>query len=162
MGPDTRALSLDLPPEDRAAFLKAECTDTAIRAEVKTLLGQADNSSNLLDPPALEGMREVIEAAISDGVPGPDGGGTGSTESVSGVQGAVIGRYRLLEKIGAGGMGEVWRAEQTEPIRRQVAFKLVKAGSNASPPGPALRDWHAPALHGRAVDATNSRFHGRQ
>ena len=33
---------------------------------------------------------------------------------------------------------------------------------NAPPPGPALRDWHAPALPGRAMDATNSRFHGRQ
>lgn len=41
----------------------------------------------------------------------------------------VIGRYKLLEKIGEGGMGEVWRAEQLQPFRRQVAIKLIKSQS---------------------------------
>jgi serine/threonine protein kinase len=49
----------------------------------------------------------------------------GSTESSGG---AVIGRYHLLQKIGEGGMGEVWLAEQKEPVRRRVAIKLIKAG----------------------------------
>ena len=39
-----------------------------------------------------------------------------------------IGPYRLVERIGEGGMGEVWRAEQTAPFRRTVALKLIKAG----------------------------------
>ena len=39
-----------------------------------------------------------------------------------------IGPYRLLEPIGEGGMGEVWLAEQLEPVRRRVALKLIKAG----------------------------------
>jgi len=43
---------------------------------------------------------------------------------------AVIGRYHLLQRIGEGGMGEVWLAEQKEPVRRRVALKLVKAGMN--------------------------------
>jgi non-specific serine/threonine protein kinase/serine/threonine-protein kinase len=42
----------------------------------------------------------------------------------------VIGRYHLLQRIGEGGMGEVWLAEQKEAVRRRVALKLVKAGMN--------------------------------
>jgi serine/threonine protein kinase/Tfp pilus assembly protein PilF len=49
----------------------------------------------------------------------------GSTESKAG---AVIGPYHLLQRIGEGGMGEVWLAEQKEPVRRRVAIKLIKAG----------------------------------
>src|SRR5262249_7326998 len=41
------------------------------------------------------------------------------------------GRYKLLEAIGEGGMGAVWRAQQTEPVKRQVAVKLIKAGMDS-------------------------------
>ncbi len=44
--------------------------------------------------------------------------------------GNAIGPYRLIQPIGEGGMGEVWLAEQKEPVRRRVALKLVKAGMN--------------------------------
>ena len=43
-------------------------------------------------------------------------------------EGERIGPYKLLEKIGEGGMGRVWMAEQVEPIRRMVALKVIKAG----------------------------------
>ena len=43
----------------------------------------------------------------------------------------VAGRYKLLEEIGEGGMGTVWMAEQTEPVRRKVALKLIKAGMDS-------------------------------
>src|SRR6202451_1023826 len=42
--------------------------------------------------------------------------------------GTVIGLYRLLQKIGEGGMGQVWLADQTQPVQRRVAIKLIKAG----------------------------------
>jgi non-specific serine/threonine protein kinase/serine/threonine-protein kinase len=44
--------------------------------------------------------------------------------------GRVIGRYHLFHRIGEGGMGEVWLAEQREPVRRRAALKLIKAGMN--------------------------------
>ena len=43
-----------------------------------------------------------------------------------------FGRYRLLQRVGEGGMGEVWLAEQTEPVRRQVALKVIKAGMDSA------------------------------
>src|SRR5262249_5374685 len=43
----------------------------------------------------------------------------------------VAGRYKLLERIGEGGMGEVWVARQTEPVQRKVAFKVIKAGMDS-------------------------------
>lgn len=47
-------------------------------------------------------------------------------------QGEVIGQYTLIERIGEGGMGSVWLASQHEPVRRQVAIKLIKAGLQGS------------------------------
>ena len=52
-----------------------------------------------------------------------------SAEEGAGV--VIAGRYKLLEKIGEGGMGEVWVAEQTQPVRRKVALKLIKAGMDS-------------------------------
>ena len=43
-----------------------------------------------------------------------------------------FGRYRLLQRLGEGGMGEVWLAEQTEPVRRQDALKVIKAGMDSA------------------------------
>jgi serine/threonine protein kinase len=44
------------------------------------------------------------------------------------IAGLIIGAYRLIQRLGHGGMGEVWLAEQKEPVRRRVAIKLIKAG----------------------------------
>ena len=44
----------------------------------------------------------------------------------------TVGSYRLLQLVGEGGMGEVWLAEQTHPVRRQVALKVIKAGMDTA------------------------------
>ena len=51
-----------------------------------------------------------------------------SPPSVNEQAGALIGRYKLLEQIGEGGMGTVWMAEQREPVKRRVALKIIKLG----------------------------------
>src|SRR5512143_2381600 len=53
---------------------------------------------------------------------------TRTLRATDGRPGQTIGPYHLLEKIGEGGMGEVWVAEQHKPLHRRVALKLIKAG----------------------------------
>ena len=52
----------------------------------------------------------------------------GEAKLVGEGPGTIIGRYKLLERIGEGGFGVVFMAEQTEPVQRQVALKVVKLG----------------------------------
>jgi serine/threonine protein kinase len=71
---------------------------------------------------------EQLDPTITSGANDTSVEPTRATEP--GEAGTVIGRYRLLRKIGEGGMGDVWLAEQREPVRRRVALKLVRAGMN--------------------------------
>ncbi|MBM4029116.1 MAG: serine/threonine protein kinase, partial [Planctomycetes bacterium] len=88
---------------DRVAYLEAACgTGTALRAEVDSLLRAYEGPAGILKPP--EGLLEEPADPVTEG------------------PGTVIGRYKLLEKIGEGGMAVVYMAEQTEPIRRKVAL----------------------------------------
>jgi tetratricopeptide (TPR) repeat protein/tRNA A-37 threonylcarbamoyl transferase component Bud32 len=70
------------------------------------------------------------EPPDATGVTGPNESGMAETRAMGPHEsaGTVIGRYHLLQKIGEGGMGEVWLAEQKAPVRRRVAVKLIKAG----------------------------------
>jgi serine/threonine protein kinase len=97
-------------PVERARFVVQACGgDPKLLAEVEALLRSHDSRS-LLDVPALD------STVVHDQSPLMEGPGT------------VIGRYKLLEKIGEGGMAVVYMAEQTEPIRRKVALKIIKLG----------------------------------
>ncbi|MFN0125990.1 MAG: serine/threonine-protein kinase, partial [Verrucomicrobiales bacterium] len=58
---------------------------------------------------------------------------TAPTQHMREAPGVWIGRYRLIELIGEGGFGTVWRAEQHDPVRREVALKVVKPGMDSAP-----------------------------
>ena len=103
------ALALESDAE-REDYLGRACSDMELRREVESLLEAHRNPDSLF----------AEEASDSEGtLPGQP-----FQESV----GTVIGRYKLLEKIGEGGCGVVYMAEQEEPIRRRVAFKVIKLG----------------------------------
>lgn len=70
-----------------------------------------------------DGGEEPTEPLDAQGFGGASGGRVHDVES-----GAEIENYRLIERIGEGGFGEVWLAEQSEPVRRRVALKLIKVG----------------------------------
>jgi serine/threonine protein kinase/Tol biopolymer transport system component len=99
------AMSLD--PGKRSAFLDRACGDEgSLRQEVEELLNADAAAGSFLRHP-------VFELPIADD---------------SHASQRTIGPYHLLELIGEGGMGEVWLAEQRQPVRRRVAIKLIKAG----------------------------------
>ncbi|MEO1618012.1 MAG: serine/threonine-protein kinase [Planctomycetota bacterium] len=69
-------------------------------------------------------QNEADEFILDRAVPG----GTLHTATIAETAGDVIGRYKLLERIGEGGMGLVYMAEQTKGVRRRVALKIIKLG----------------------------------
>ena len=99
--------ALDLPPPARAALLDRACADDpARRARLEALLAAHDSAGDFLETPPV--VRAILGA---DEAPGD-----------------TIDRYTLLEKIGEGGWGSVYLAEQTVPVRRRVALKILKLG----------------------------------
>jgi hypothetical protein len=101
-------------PAERATYINEACgQNPGLRKEVEGLLAAHGLPGPFLDHPAA--------TATQNYSPDP-----------SATVGAVIaGRFKLLEELGEGGMGSVWVAEQTQPVRRKVAVKLIKAGMDS-------------------------------
>jgi serine/threonine protein kinase/Tol biopolymer transport system component len=97
-------------PAERARFVAQACGgDLKLLADVEALL-RSHYSHSRLDVPVLDSTAVYDESPLTEG------------------PGTVIGRYKLLEKIGEGGMAVVYMAEQEHPIRRKVALKIIKLG----------------------------------
>src|SRR5205807_8809271 len=102
------------PPAQWEALLDEACgTDQALRQQVVLLLEAHGEGEGILD------------RQQADRVP------TGVYVLLSERPGTVIGPYKLLQQIGEGGMGTVLMAEQTQPIQRKVAPKVIKAGMDS-------------------------------
>src|SRR6185436_13388730 len=100
-------------PQARAAFLDEACGgDATLRANLEELLKSGESAGGFL----ADLKREPLGLAASIGE----------------REGDRIGRYKLLQKIGEGGCGVVYVAEQIEPVRREVALKVIKLGMDSA------------------------------
>jgi eukaryotic-like serine/threonine-protein kinase len=109
--------AMQMAPERRARFLDDACAaEPGLRPEVESLLA-AD--ANVPD--------DFLQAApMASALTGQSDRNLDGSDLASGQIFAL--HFRLLNQLGEGGMGQVWLAEQTFPVRRQVALKLIKAG----------------------------------
>ncbi|MGH7137791.1 MAG: serine/threonine-protein kinase, partial [Pirellulales bacterium] len=103
----------ELPTEGRATYLTDHCgQDAELRAEVERLLVAHEQPASLLDRPA-------------PGMP------TAEFKPINERPGMMVGPYKLMEQIGEGGFGLVFVAEQTQPVKRKVALKVIKPGMDS-------------------------------
>ena len=98
------------PTEARAAFLDEACGgDEQLRSRVEALINSHENAGSFLHEPAAPASPTIDQPPHER-------------------PGTHIGPYKLLEKLGEGGMGVVFLAEQQEPVERQVALKIIRPG----------------------------------
>jgi serine/threonine protein kinase len=113
-------------PAERAAYLDRECGgDAELRARVEALLRANDAASAEGGVPATAG--DACGARIPDPLPRTEDYG----DPTARVGAVLAGKYKLVEEIGEGGMGSVFMAQQTEPVKRAVAVKVIKAGMDS-------------------------------
>jgi eukaryotic-like serine/threonine-protein kinase len=100
--------------EAREVYLQQVCDDdAAIAQRIRALVKAYEENASFLESPA---------AASPESVNAPN---------VAEAPGTMIGPYKLLQQIGEGGMGAVFMAEQTQPVQRKVALKIIKAGMDS-------------------------------
>jgi serine/threonine protein kinase/Flp pilus assembly protein TadD len=100
----------------RRAFIDHECAgDAELRARLDDLLAANEEPDSAVERPFVLSMDSTSPRPGTRGADGGDGPGT-----------IVAGKYKLLQRIGQGGMGSVWMADQLEPVKRRVAVKLIR------------------------------------
>jgi tetratricopeptide (TPR) repeat protein len=119
---DLFVAALRVDPAQREAYLAEACAgDEALRRRVAELLAAHEHAGSFLASPAA-GITDAADIGPSATVDEP-----AAVPLREGPR-TQVGPYKLLETIGEGGMGSVFLAEQTRPVRRQVALKVIKAG----------------------------------
>ena len=104
------------PLEKRESFLSAACgDDDGLRAGVDALLESEQQADQFLLTEHEQGLTASHKSSAD-------------TDRFGEGPGTRIGRYKLLQQIGEGGFGAVYMAEQTEPVVRKVALKIIKLG----------------------------------
>ncbi|MFN9133438.1 MAG: protein kinase domain-containing protein, partial [Phycisphaerales bacterium] len=115
---DTFNAALAVPMAERGALIERLCAgDAELRREVESLL-----SARTLSIVRTAGAAAAVAAMSTTGPSDP---------YAQSRVGTMIGRYKLLQIIGEGGFGTVYMAEQTEPVRRRVALKIIKPGMDS-------------------------------
>jgi serine/threonine protein kinase len=115
--------AIEIPaPEDRQRFLAEACAgNPPLRARVDGLLRAGAQAGSFLEQPAVDAGGTAAHV--------PAGGR--ESEGPAPREGTTVGPYKLIQEIGEGGMGTVYLAQQSEPVRRLVAVKLVKPGMDS-------------------------------
>ena len=140
------ALQIDNESE-RSVYLDQICAGNPdLKKRIEALLRAHFETDHRLERPLVD--HEIIDATIDSTSRGPATEAAGlltpgpdahpAPISITAEYGStprpdvlIAGRYTLLEKIGEGGMGEVWVAKQSEPVKRKVALKLIKPGMDS-------------------------------
>jgi len=110
-------------PAERAAFLEGACgSDLKLLQEMDALLKAHEARDEFMGQTVAAATGdETVDYSLNDGL-------LPLQTEADPILGTTIGRYTLLKKLGQGGMGSVYLAEQSEPVRRQVALKLIRSG----------------------------------
>jgi eukaryotic-like serine/threonine-protein kinase len=111
------AQALQMPSADaRKAYLDEVCgPEGGLRQRIENLLDANRGLGEFMEHPPVPALSD--DERFAPAMPLPEEG-----------PGARIGRYKILEKLGEGGCGIVYMAEQEEPVRRRVALKVIKRG----------------------------------
>jgi serine/threonine protein kinase len=114
-------------PAERAAYLDAACTDDPeLRRRVEVLLRAHEQSSGPLDRPPPDPWPQTEAWGATR-----PGGGPAPARPIAEGPGSRFGPYGLIRKLGEGGMGVVFLAEQDRPVRRTVALKVIRPGMDS-------------------------------